>query len=96
MSTNQSSWPDSEQILRHQYGISVVEAQTILLAKRRQQRTTKLKSFRDGLGKTAKFYDFSRCFAKTTKLAKLRAILCKNQAKWEMKIFDLPSNFACN
>ena len=26
----------------------------------------------------------------------LRAILCKNQAKWEMKNFDLPSNFACN
>ena len=26
----------------------------------------------------------------------LRAVLCKNQAKWEMKNFDLPSNFACN
>ena len=26
----------------------------------------------------------------------LRAILCKNQAKWEMKNFDLSSNFACN
>ena len=59
MSTNQSSWPDSGQILRHQYGISVAEAQTFLLAKRRQRRTytkfTKLKMFRDGLAKTAKF-----------------------------------------
>ena len=26
----------------------------------------------------------------------LRAILCKNQGKWEMKNFDPPSNFACN
>ena len=26
----------------------------------------------------------------------LRAILCENQAKWEMRNFDLPSNFACN
>ena len=26
----------------------------------------------------------------------LRASLCKNQAKWEMKNFDLPSNFVCN
>ena len=34
MSNNQSSWPDSLQILRHQYGISVAEAQTFLLAKR--------------------------------------------------------------
>ena len=29
MSTNQSSWPDTEQMLRHQYGISV-DAQQIL------------------------------------------------------------------
>ena len=34
MSTNQRSRPDSLQILRHQYGISVAEAQTFLLAKR--------------------------------------------------------------
>ena len=29
---------------------------------------------------------------------RLRAILCKNQAKWEMKNFNPPppSNFACN
>ena len=26
----------------------------------------------------------------------LRTVLCKNQAKWEMKNFDLPSNVACN
>ena len=33
-STNQPFWPDSEQILRHQYGISVAESQTFPLAKR--------------------------------------------------------------
>ena len=33
-STNQRSWPDSGQILRHQYGISAAESQTFLLAKR--------------------------------------------------------------
>ena len=33
-STNQRFWPDSEQILRHQYGISVAESQTFLHAKR--------------------------------------------------------------
>ena len=27
---------------------------------------------------------------------RLRTILCKNQAKWEMKNFNPPSNFACN
>ena len=32
-STNQSFWPDSGQILRHQYGISDAKAQTFLLAK---------------------------------------------------------------
>ena len=37
-STNQPFWPDSEQILRHQYGISVAESQTFLLAKRPQGR----------------------------------------------------------
>ena len=51
MSTNQSSWPDSGQILRHQYGISVAEAQTFLLAKRRQRRT---------YTKINKIYDVSR------------------------------------
>ena len=25
----------------------------------------------------------------------LRTLLCKNQTKWEMKIFDLHSNLAC-
>ena len=30
----QRLWQDSEQILRHQYGISVAESQTFLLAKR--------------------------------------------------------------
>ena len=38
MLTNQGSWPDSGQILRHQYGISVVEVQTFLLAKCSKQR----------------------------------------------------------
>ena len=33
MLTNQSPWPDSGQILHHQYGISVAEAQTPLLVK---------------------------------------------------------------
>ena len=33
MSTNQISWPDCGQILRHQYGISVTESQTFFLAK---------------------------------------------------------------
>ena len=74
MSTNQSSWPDSGQILHHQYGISVAEAQTVLLAKRRQQRTytkfTKLTMFRDGLAKTAKLRIFHDALSKTTKLAK--------------------------
>ena len=37
-STNQRFWPDSGQILRHQYGISVAETQTFLLAKRPQWR----------------------------------------------------------
>ena len=32
--SNQRLWPDSGQILRHQYGISVAESQTFLLAKR--------------------------------------------------------------
>ena len=32
-STNQPFWPDSGQILRHQYGISVAESQTLFLAK---------------------------------------------------------------
>ena len=32
--TNQGFWPDSWQILRHQYGISVAESQTFLCAKR--------------------------------------------------------------
>ena len=31
MLTNQSAWPDSRQILCHQYGISVAEVQTSLL-----------------------------------------------------------------
>ena len=34
LSTDQGFWPDSGQILRHQYGISVAESQTFLLAKR--------------------------------------------------------------
>ena len=33
-STNQSSWPDYGQILRHQYGISVADSQTFLQVKR--------------------------------------------------------------
>ena len=37
-STNQRFWPDSGQILRHQYGISVAESQTFLRAKRPQRR----------------------------------------------------------
>ena len=37
-SSNKSFWPDSRQILRHQYGISVAESQTFLLAKRPQRR----------------------------------------------------------
>ena len=37
-STNQSSSPDSGQILRHQYGISAAEAQTFLLAKHPKRR----------------------------------------------------------
>ena len=37
-STNQLFWPDSGQILRHQYGISVAESQTLFLAKRPQRR----------------------------------------------------------
>ena len=37
-STNQGFWPDSEHILRHQYGISVAESQTFLRAKRPHRR----------------------------------------------------------
>ena len=37
-STSQHFWPDSGQILRHQYGISVAESRTFLRAKRPQQR----------------------------------------------------------
>ena len=44
MSTNQSSYPDSGQILRHQYGISVAESRTFLLAKRPWRRETRLYS----------------------------------------------------
>ena len=40
-STNQISQPDSRQILRHQYGISVAESQTFLLAKHPQRRGTR-------------------------------------------------------
>ena len=36
MLTNQSSWPDSAQILHYQYEISVIEVQTSLLVKRPQ------------------------------------------------------------
>ena len=35
--TNQRFWPDSAQILRHQYGISAAETQTFLSAKRHQR-----------------------------------------------------------
>ena len=38
LSTNKRFWPDFRQILRHQYGISVVESQTFLRAKRPQWR----------------------------------------------------------
>ena len=34
---NQRFWPDSAQILRHQYGISAAETQTFLSAKRHQR-----------------------------------------------------------
>ena len=37
-SSNQRLWPDSGQTLRFQYGISVAESQTFLLAKRPQRR----------------------------------------------------------
>ena len=37
-STNQRFWPDSGQILRHQYGISVAESQMFLRVKRPQRR----------------------------------------------------------
>ena len=41
-SVNQSAiWPDSGQILHHQYGISVAESQTFLLAKRPQRQRTR-------------------------------------------------------
>ena len=75
MSNNQSSWPDSGQILCHQYGISVAEGQTFLPAKRRQQRTytkfTKLTMSRDGLAETATLKIFHDLLSKTKKLAKL-------------------------
>ena len=41
---------------------------------------------------TTQFHDLQ----KSEICSHLRAILCKNQAKWEMKNFDLPSIFACN
>jgi len=37
-STNQRFWPDSGQILRHQFGISFAESQTFLRAKRPHRR----------------------------------------------------------
>ena len=40
-STNQISWPDAGEILHHQYGISVAESQTFLLAKHSEQRGTR-------------------------------------------------------
>ena len=42
---NQRLWPDSEQILRHQYGIFVAESQTFLLAKRPQRRGARRNGF---------------------------------------------------
>ena len=42
------------------------------------------------------FFGPASTFLERPVLRSLRAILCKNQAKWEMKNFDLPSNFACN
>ena len=55
MSTNQSFRPDSRQIVSHQYGISVSEVQTYLLAKY---------SSDEEQGETAVFagYYFSCCF----------------------------------
>ena len=42
--TNQCFWPDSGQILCHQYGISVAESQTLFLAKRPQRRRVRRNS----------------------------------------------------
>ena len=44
-SFNQHLWSDSRQILRHQYGISVAETQTFLLAKRPQRRGARRNGF---------------------------------------------------
>ena len=75
MSTNQSSWPDSGQILRHQYGISVAEAQDFPPGEtspaENLYKFTKLTMFRDGFAKTAKLRIFHDALSKTTKLAKL-------------------------
>ena len=53
-STNQRFWPDSGQILRHQYGNSVAESQTFLLAKRPQGRRAR----RNGCFRRLGFFDF--------------------------------------
>ena len=67
MSTNQGSWPDSGQNLRHQYGISVAEAQTFLLTKRPHWR---------GAGETALFTGQSWC--NQSQLYELRRWLLTN------------------
>ena len=45
MSTNQSSWPDSGQILRRQYGISVAEVQTLQQEAQKQGETAVLAGY---------------------------------------------------
>ena len=59
MSTNQSSWPDSGQILRE------------TSPEENLYKFTKLTMFRDGFAKTAKLRIFHDALSKTTKLAKL-------------------------
>ena len=70
-SSNKSFWPDSRQILRHQYGISVAESQTFLLAKRPQRRGAR----RNGCFRSYVASIYANLFHKRKRLHKKRVQL---------------------
>ena len=84
-STNQRFWPDSGQILRHQYGISVAESQTFLRVKRPQRRRTR----RNGCFRRLPF------FGSTRKADPPRNGVCGSilsSCLWRVVLRDRPSN----
>ena len=70
-SFNKSFWPDSRQILRHQYRISVAEWQTFQLAKRPQRRGAR----RNGCFRSYVASIYANLFHKRKRLHKKRVQL---------------------